>query len=149
MISVAAIPKRIQVSVLVPSSGASERLLSRSPRRSPPRSGAVWLPAFGSSLRLSPGCARAGAAAGVGSRVTQPIPGNQASTQECASRSRTTYSFSFSSNAPVVNPVATRAGMPAIRSSSASAPEYCWQKPILESNRKPSSVSDSGGGRSE
>ena len=90
--------------MLVPSSGASARLLSRSPRRSPPRSGAVWVPAFGSSLRLSPGCARAGAAAGVGSRVTQPMPGNQASTQECASRSRTTYSFSFSSNAPVVKP---------------------------------------------
>ena len=26
-----------------------------------------------------------------------------------------------------VKPVATRAGMPAIRSSSAIAPEYCWQ----------------------
>src|SRR5215213_9778844 len=142
MISADAIPNRIQVSVLVPSCGASSRLLSRSPRRSPPRSGAVAVPAFGNSPTSSPGWERAGAAAGVGSRVTQPMPGNQASTQEWASRSRTTYSFCFSSKAPVVKPVATRAGTPPIRSSSASAPEYCWQNPIFESNRKPSSVSE-------
>ena len=48
-----------------------------------------------------------------------------------------------------MKPVATRAGTPPIRSSSASAPENCWQKPIFESNRKPSSVSEARGGCSE
>ena len=55
------------------------------------------------------------------------MPGYQTSTHEWASRSRTTYSRVLESSAPVVNPVDTRAGMPAIRSSSAIAPEYCWQ----------------------
>ena len=34
-------------------------------------------------------CERGGAAAGVGSKTTQPMPSNQASTHEWASRSRT------------------------------------------------------------
>ena len=77
------------------------------------------------------------------------MPGNQTSTHEWASRSRTTYSRSSSSNEPGEKPVATRAGTPPMRSSSASAPENCWQKPILESNRKPGRVADSAGGVSE
>src|SRR5438046_3343859 len=40
-----------------------------------------------------PACDDAGAVAGVGSNGTQPIPRNQTSTQECASRSRTRYSL--------------------------------------------------------
>ena len=48
-----------------------------------------------------------------------------------------------------MKPVATRAGIPPMRSSSASAPENCWQKPIRASNRKPSSVAAAGGGVSE
>ena len=97
----------------------------------------------------SPGWERGGAADGVGSRVTQPNEGNHTSTQECASRSRTTYSFSVRSSAPVVKPAATRAGTPPMRSSSAIAPLYCWQKPTFASNRKPSSVRAARGGVSE
>jgi hypothetical protein len=89
----------------------------------PPRSGASPTAPLARSLP----CERGGAEDGVGSKVTQPMSGNHASTQECASRSRTTYSLALRSSEPEVKPVATRAGMPPIRSSSAIAPEYCWQ----------------------
>ena len=55
------------------------------------------------------------------------MPRYQTSTHEWASRSRTTYSFVLVSSEPEVKPVTTRAGTPAIRSSSAIAPENCWQ----------------------
>ena len=73
------------------------------------------------------GCDRGGAEAGVGSNVTQPMPSYQTSTHECASRSRTTNSRVLASSEPDVNPVTTRAGTPPMRSSSAIAPENCWQ----------------------
>ena len=56
------------------------------------------------------GCERGGAAAGVGSNVTQPMPRYQTSTHEWASRSRTTYSFVLVSSEPEVKPVTTRVG---------------------------------------
>ena len=95
--------------------------------RSPPRLGGPRLdepPPFGPP---SFGWERAGADAGVGSNVTQPMSWYQTSTQEWASRSRTTNSRVLASSEPDVKPVDTRAGMPAMRSSSAIAPEYCWQ----------------------
>ncbi len=64
---------------------------------------------------------------GVGSKTTQPTLGYQTSTHEWASRSRTTYSLASRSSAPEVKPVTTRDGTPAIRSTSAIAPEKCWQ----------------------
>ena len=70
---------------------------------------------------------RAGAIDGVGSNGTQPYTGKYASTQECASRSRTTYSLRLRSYEPGANPDATRAGTPPIRSRSAIAPLNCWQ----------------------
>ena len=116
--------------------------------RSAPGSGMFGAGAPAPAL-ASPGWDRGGAAEGVGSRVTQPNDGNHTSTQEWASRSRTTYSFSVRSSAPVVKPAATRAGTPPMRSSSAIAPLYCWQKPTLASKRKPSSVLGARGGVSE
>ena len=41
--------------------------------------------------------------------------------------SRTTISPRLSSRVPGEKPAAIRAGMPAMRSSSAIAPENCWQ----------------------
>ena len=70
---------------------------------------------------------RAGVALGVGSNVTQPRPSNHASTQEWASRSRTTHSPWRRRKPPGEKPLATRAGTPPMRSSSAIAPEKCWQ----------------------
>jgi hypothetical protein len=70
---------------------------------------------------------RAGVALGVGSNVTQPMPSNQVSTHEWASRSRTTHSPWRRRKPPGEKPVATRAGMPPMRSSRAIAPEKCWQ----------------------
>jgi hypothetical protein len=55
------------------------------------------------------------------------MPAYHTSTHEWASRSRTTYSRASESSEPDVKPVTTRAGTPAIRSSSAIAPENCWQ----------------------
>ena len=69
----------------------------------------------------------AGAAGGVGSKVTQPSSGKATSTQEWASRSRTRYSPVSRLNEPGENPETTRAGMPDILSMSAIAPENCWQ----------------------
>ena len=66
-------------------------------------------------------------AVGVGSNVTQPMPSNHASTHEWASRSRTTHSPWRLRKPPGEKPVATRVGMPPKRSSSAIAPEKCWQ----------------------
>ena len=71
--------------------------------------------------------AEAGADVGVGSNGTHPISSNQTSTHECASRSRTRNSFVAGSFTPGAKPEATRAGIPLIRSSSAIAPENCWQ----------------------
>jgi hypothetical protein len=79
------------------------------------------------ALAAARGPNSAGATDGVGSNVVHPMPGNQASTHEWASKSRTTQSRRVSSRLPGVNPVATRAGTPAIRSSSAIAPEKYWQ----------------------
>src|SRR3954467_10587485 len=95
--------------------------------RSPPRLGGPRLPAFALDVPPSLGWDRGGAIAGVGSNVTQPMSRYQTPTHEWASRSRTTYSRVLESSEPVLKPVATRAGIPAIRSSSAIAPEYCWQ----------------------
>ena len=67
-------------------------------------------------------CDPAGDSDGVGSNGTQPIPLNQTSTHEWASKSRTAYSFVAGSSAPGAKPVATRAGMPSIRSINAIAP---------------------------
>ena len=69
----------------------------------------------------------AGAVAGVGSNVTQPIPVNHTSTQEWASRSRTRNSPVSRFSEPGEKPETTRAGTPAILSISAIAPENCWQ----------------------
>jgi hypothetical protein len=66
-------------------------------------------------------------AGGVGSSVTQPMPSNHASTHECASVSRTTHSPWRFWKPPGENPVATRAGIPPMRSRTAIAPEKCWQ----------------------
>ena len=62
---------------------------------------------------------------GVGSNVSQPCPANQASTQACASWSVTVHVPSF--HVPLVNPTATRAGMPRYLSISAIVPANCWQ----------------------
>ena len=59
--------------------------------------------------------------------MTQPMPSKYTSTQEWASRSRTRYSPVSRFSDPGEKPVATRAGMPDIRSISAIAPENCWQ----------------------
>ena len=72
-------------------------------------------------------CDSAGERAGVGSNGTHPMPVNQTSTHECASRSRTRNSPESLLNEPGAKPAATRAGMPAMRSMSAMAPENCWQ----------------------
>ena len=72
-------------------------------------------------------CDSAGERAGVGSNGTQPMPVNQTSTHEWASRSRTRYSRVSLLYEPGEKPAATRAGMPAMRSISAMAPENCWQ----------------------
>ena len=95
--------------------------------RSPPRLGGPALPTDEPLEPPSFGWLRGGAVAGVGSNVTQPMPLYQTSTHEWASRSRTTYSRVLESSEPDVKPVETRAGIPAIRSSSAIEPEYCWQ----------------------
>ena len=110
----------------VPSSGAAARRPG-SDGRSPPRLGGPTLAPGPEVAPSSLGCERAGAAAGVGSKVTQPMPRYQTSTHEWASRSRTTYSLVLVSSDPEVKPVTTRVGTPAIRSSSAIAPENCWQ----------------------
>ena len=67
-------------------------------------------------------CERAGVASGVGSIGTQPYLSNHASTHACASVSRTIQAFLRDENPPGEKPVATRAEMPPIRSSSAIAP---------------------------
>ena len=72
-------------------------------------------------------CERAGVDEGVGSNVTQPNGSNHASTQECASVSRTIQASLRLEKPPGLKPVATRAGTPPMRSSSAMAPEKCWQ----------------------
>ena len=110
----------------MPASGAAARRPG-SDGRSPPRLGGPTLPGPLVGPVASSGCERGGASAGVGSNVTQPIPPYQTSTHEWASRSRTTYSRVLVSSEPDVKPVTTRAGTPAIRSSSAIAPENCWQ----------------------
>ena len=78
-------------------------------------------------MALALDCDSAGAAAGVGSNGTQPMPVNQTSTHECASRSRTRYSRVSLLYEPGEKPAATRAGIPDMRSISAMAPENCWQ----------------------
>jgi hypothetical protein len=113
-------------SQLVPSSGAAPGRPG-SAGRSPPRLGGPALPPGPEVVPSSLGCERGGALAGVGSNVTQPMSRYQTSTHEWASRSRTTYSRVFVSSEPEVKPVTTRDGTPAIRSSSAIAPENCWQ----------------------
>ena len=63
-----------------------------------PGLGWVTCPRLGTgTLAGSSDCELAGDAAGVGSKVTQPMPGKYASTHEWASRSRTTYSFALRS----------------------------------------------------
>ena len=52
--------------------------------------------------------------------VLEPIPVKFTSTQEWASKSRTTYSPVLRSTAPLEKPVLTRAGMPARRVRKAS-----------------------------
>jgi hypothetical protein len=69
----------------------------------------------------------AGAAPGVGSKVTQPMRGKNASTQLWASVSATRKLVLDEVRPPVAKPAATRLGMPSIRSISAIAPENCWQ----------------------
>src|SRR5205085_2740450 len=69
----------------------------------------------------SPSCERAGDVDGVGSRVTQPMPGKKTSTHECASRSRTTYSRRSASYAPGEKPAATRAYGDASSAATVSA----------------------------
>jgi len=63
---------------------------------------------------------------GVGSKVTQPTPGKNASTHACASL-RLTTNVSGLVRWPVAKPTATRAGMPLKRSNTAMAPAKCWQ----------------------
>jgi hypothetical protein len=72
-------------------------------------------------------CDRAGVTSGVGSYVTQPSSSNHASTHAWASVSRTIQASRRLENPPGLKPVATRAGTPPIRRSSAIAPEKCWQ----------------------
>ena len=74
-------------------------------------------------------CDSAGAAAGVGSNVTQPMPRKNTSTQEWASKSWTTYEPFWLLGLPGAKPLTTRVGMPIIRSISAIEPENCWQYP--------------------
>ena len=76
---------------------------------------------------LSSSWVAAGAAPGVGSKVTQPIEGKKTSTQSCASVSSTRKLLRSGSRPPGAKPVATRLGMPSMRSISAMAPENCWQ----------------------
>ena len=59
--------------------------------------------------------------------MTQPKSSNHASTHECASVSRTIQACLRLEKPPGEKPVTTRAGTPPIRSSSAIAPEKCWQ----------------------
>ena len=70
---------------------------------------------------------------GVGSNVVQPMPGNQASTQACASDVLIERYWPLSE--PAVNPTATRDGTPTARSMTAMAEANCSQYPALPTVR--------------
>ena len=76
---------------------------------------------------------------GVGSNVVQPTPGNQASTHACAS-AVLTERYALTS-VPPVNPTATRAGTPTVRSITAIADANCSQYPARPTVRNSTSAS--------
>src|SRR5579859_7947611 len=74
--------------------------------------------------------------AGVGSNSAHPWPGINASTQECASLARITYSEEMSLNSPPANPFTTREGIPRVRNITAIDEAKYSQCPWRRSNRK-------------
>src|SRR5205814_4707588 len=68
------------------------------------------------------------AVAGVGSNGTQPNRSKYTSVHACRLRLVSVYVLPFCA-LPLVKPIATRAGIPAARTSQAMAAEYCSQKP--------------------
>jgi hypothetical protein len=75
-------------------------------------------------------------AAGVGSKGTQPRPGNHASTHEWASFCVTARYPADPCHSPPRKPVTLRAGIPTIRSSSTMVVEKYSQCPSRRSKRK-------------
>jgi hypothetical protein len=83
--------------------------------------------------------ASASCAPAVGSEATQPTPGYQTSTQACAFSARSSRPSSV--GVPPLNPVTSRAGIPADRSNTVAADANCMQKPVRASKRKWSTAS--------
>jgi hypothetical protein len=67
-------------------------------------------------------------ASGVGSKAVQPMVGNQASTHACASD--VVIVRLSPRSVPAVNPTATLAGTPTVRSIMAIAEANCSQYPV-------------------
>src|ERR1035437_6160005 len=86
--------------------------------------------------RPSNACRGGVRAGGVGSKVVQPRFGNQASTQLWASEARITYHPLIGLRAPPSKPVASREGMPRVRSMIANAEAKYSQYPLRRSKRK-------------
>ena len=72
-------------------------------------------------------CERAGVAGGVGSNVTQPSAVEPRLDPRVGVGVADHPFAEAPRKPPGVKPVATRAGIPPMRSSSAIAPEKCWQ----------------------
>src|SRR5437762_1149937 len=77
--------------------------------------------------RLMYGWAAGLARPGVGSKASHPYRGNRTSTHACALVLETVYVWVLGLNEPGVYPMATRAGMPSARRSTAIVPANCWQ----------------------